>query len=239
MGTLYLVSTPIGNLEDVTIRAIRIILTVPVIACEDTRRTGLLIKHLSDSYAGMLGIQEQRDRRLLSYRNENEETVAYELTDLLMKGTDIALVTDAGTPLVSDPGFTIVRQAYKKHIPVTAVPGASSVLAAAVLSGFPLSKFTFVGYPPEKPGHRRSFFSRLLKSDVGTVIMFCAPHKLQTTLTDMLETIGNIKIVLLRELTKVHEERLEGSVSEILGRNDSIKGEVVVIFRLQDQTFSY
>lgn len=226
MGTLSIVSTPIGNLEDSTIRAIRTLFLSDIIACEDTRRTGALLRELQKRYGAI--IDTDSHPQLIRYDNHNEQSVSAELIEALRGGKSVALVSDAGTPLISDPGFVLVRQARKHGISVVSIPGPSALLAALASSGLPADKFLFLGYPPEKRGHRIAVFSALPK-DI-TIIFYCAPHKLRTTLEDIKGALGDIAITICRELTKIHEEIWTGTISEALQRN--YKGELVLLLRL-------
>jgi len=224
MGTLYLVSTPIGNLEDITLRAIKILSTVDIVLCEDTRRTGLLLDQLNIPKP-----------TLVQFYEEIEDKKTPEIIELLQMGKDIALVSDAGTPLISDPGHRLVREAIKRHIPVVAIPGASAVLTALVASGLPSNTFTFLGFAPEKDAHRRKLFTNLLEANKAissTYILYCAPHKLFQTLINMKEILGDVSIVLARELTKIHEEFFRGTISEAETHFEHPKGEFVLLFHL-------
>lgn len=233
MGTLFIIATPIGNLQDITIRALKTLFAVDVIACEDTRRTGLLLQKLLNEFA----FEEKQKPHFLSYYDQNEQLRIPEIVALLQAGKNVALVSDAGTPLVSDPGFKLVRECLAQGFRVESLPGASSVLAALTSSGLPTDKFLFVGYPPHKPGHRMKFFEEIKTSlDLvkTTVILFEAPHKLLTTLTNMQEVFGDIEIVLCRELTKVHEEVRKETISKALlhFKKKSPRGEFVLLFHL-------
>lgn len=213
MGTLFVVSTPIGNLEDITIRAQKTLASVDLVLCEDTRRTAKLT-----------------NQPLLRFDDYTERQRTPEVIEMLKDEKNIALVSDAGTPLVSDPGFTLVREAINRGIKVVSIPGPSAVLAALTTSGLPSDKFLFLGYPPEKQSHRLKLFQSLPKNT--TIIFYCAPHKLKQTLEDMQSVFGDIDIVLCRELTKIHEEVWRGSVA--LAKKESLdkKGEFVLLFRL-------
>lgn len=232
MGTLYIVSTPIGNLEDITVRAIRTLLTVDYVACEDTRRSGLLLNQINDKYAELLGLSK-RTSRLLSYRDQNEESAASQIISLIERNNNIALVSDAGTPLLSDPGFIVIREAYRRHMKVVVIPGASAITASVVISGLPVNHFTYLGYPPEKGGHRKKLFRGISTNRLNeTYIMFVAPHKLERVFQDMLDEFGDIPVTIIRELTKIHEERKVASVSEHLKATSKYKGEIVIIFNV-------
>jgi 16S rRNA (cytidine1402-2'-O)-methyltransferase len=235
MGTLYLVPTPIGNLADITLRSLRILFDVDVIACEDTRRTGLLLEKLLTEFSP--NPEDKIKPKLLSYYDQVEMQRIPDIISLLKLGKNIALVSDAGTPAISDPGFKLVRECIKENLKVESLPGASSVLTALTVSGLPTDKFLFVGYPPHKPGHRLDFFKNIqtnLESINSTVIFFEAPHKLLTTLSDLQSVVGDIDIVICRELTKMYEEVRREKISESLihFKKTSPKGEFVILFHL-------
>jgi len=235
MGTLYIVATPIGNLEDITLRAIKILKYVDVIACEDTRKTGMLMKHLSLS-----DVEIQKDyvkTHLISYYEQNEQQKIPEIINALKNGLNIALVSDAGTPTVSDPGFKLVREAIREGVKVESIPGASSVISSLVSSGLPTDKFLFLGYPPRKSGHRMKFFQKITPalSSVGvTSILFESPHRLLQTLKELEEVFGDIDIVICRELTKIHEEIRREKISNSIEHFSKVapKGEFVILFHL-------
>lgn len=221
MGTLFLVATPIGNLEDITIRAAKTLASVDIIACEDTRRTSKLAPH----------------KNFVRYDNHTEQRETPVLINELEKGKNIALVSDAGTPLISDPGFLLVREAIKRGIKIVPIPGPSALLTALMVSGLPTHTFTFFGYVPEKKSHRIKLFQdvrqcfKTLKQK-PTVIFYCAPHKLEHTLQDLKGSLGDIDIVIARELTKIHEEVWRGKVAEYLKKGEKTKGEIVVLFSI-------
>lgn len=238
MGTLYIVSTPIGNLEDITIRAIKTLLTVPVIACEDTRRTGQLLKLLRERYASMIRIIEAKEQALISYYDEVEEKKTPDVVQLLDEGKDVALVSDAGTPLISDPGYKLIHACIRKCIPITSIPGPSAVTNALTISGLPTDQFLFLGYLPEKASKRQHVLEQLLsypsravedRSIHPTVILFESPHRLKETLVDIRCIFGDTDIAIARELTKVHEEVWRGTCS---AAPSYLKGELVLLFRL-------
>ncbi len=234
-GTLFIVATPIGNLEDITIRAIRTLFSVDAILCEDTRRTGLLLRELINRYGEQFDMVEEKQPLLVSYYDQIEDKRLPEVIELLEKGQSISLVSDAGTPLISDPGFRLVREAHKRNIVVTSVPGSSAVLTALTNSGLPAHTFTFYGYPPEKQTQRQKLFTVLLEGSTklpATHIFYVAPHKLAQTLLDLQAVCGNIHIVIARELTKVHEELWKGKVEDALGYFTDPKGEFVLLFSL-------
>jgi 16S rRNA (cytidine1402-2'-O)-methyltransferase len=219
-SSLYLVATPIGNLEDITLRALRVLKEVDLIACEDTRQTLKLLNHY--------GIQT----RLVSYHEHNEMTKAAELVVDLEGGAKIALVTDAGMPGISDPGFRLIALAIRHHVPVVPIPGASAFLAALVASGLPTDSFRFSGFLPAKSGQRRKLLQSV-KNSPRTQVFYEAPHRVLETLTDVVEILGNDRhVVVAREVTKVHEEFLRGRSGEILkqlkGRGD-VKGEITLL----------
>lgn len=237
MGTLYLVATPIGNLEDITIRALKTLASVDGIACEDTRKTGLLLKLLKERYPQYYQqTEEQRtNQRLFSYFEQNEQRRIPEIINALKNDINIAVVSDAGTPAISDPGFRLIRECLREGIVVVSVPGASAVTSALVASGLPTDKFLFLGYPPHKGGKRMQLYHALeksLKEVKSTVIFFEAPHKLVKTLEEIKEVFGDIEITLARELTKVHEEIKSQKISEWIEKYSKAnpKGEFVLLF---------
>jgi 16S rRNA (cytidine1402-2'-O)-methyltransferase len=223
-GTLYLVATPIGNLEDITLRALRVLKEVDLIACEDTRRTKKLLAHYSIS------------KPTVSYHEHNERTRATELADKLEAGARVALVTDAGTPLVSDPGHRLVEEAIKRGIPVAPVPGPSALIAALAASGLPTSEFLFAGFLPSKQTQRRARLSEFVGAR-ATLIFYEAPHRIKATLEDALAAMGDRQSVIARELTKIHEEFLRGSLSELIEdiADRVIRGEIVLLISPQDE----
>lgn len=232
MGTLYLVSTPIGNLEDITLRAIKVLLTVPVIACEDTRRTGLLLLHL-EKYARALSIIPNLKRTLVRLDEQTEQTEVPGLIGKLKEGVSVALISDAGTPLVSDPGYLLVSGAHKHNIATVAVPGPSAILTAIASSGLPVNHFTFLGFLPEKEGARKKLLEALKnsqKSLESTYICYCAPHKLQTTLHDIKDVLGKVTMSVGHELTKVHESVKTTSIQEAIDNTSEPLGEYTLVF---------
>lgn len=225
MGTLYVVSTPIGNLDDVSIRALHTLFQVDLIACEDTRRTGALLKELRSRFGSL--IPTVREPPLTRYDDRSEQPKTAELLSLLLSGQSVALVSDAGTPLISDPGYVLIREARKRYVPVVSVPGPSAAVTALSVSGMPADKFLFIGYPPEKQSHRMKLFSDLPAHT--TVILYSAPHKLKKSLEDLGDVLGDTEIVILRELTKIHEEYFRGSISEALRYFVDPRGEFVIL----------
>ena len=216
---LFVTSTPIGNLGDITLRALRVLAAADVILCEDTRVT----RKLSEKY----GIETP----LRPYHDHNAESVRPQILTILGDGASVALVSDAGTPLVSDPGYKLVRAALDAGIPVTAAPGASAPMAAMALAGLPSDRFLFAGFPPAKQGQRRSFFAELERVP-ATLVFFASARKLGPVLADIEAYLGDREAVIARELTKLHEEVLRGPVSalktEVAGRA-SLKGEVTLL----------
>ncbi len=222
---LYLVATPIGNLEDITLRALRVLKEVDLIACEDTRQTLKLLSHY--------GIQT----RLVSYHEHNEMTKAAELMVDLEGGAKIALVTDAGMPGISDPGFRLIALAIRHHVPVVPIPGASAFLAALVASGLPTDSFRFSGFLPAKAAQRRKLLESV-KESPRTQVFYEAPHRLLETLANVVEVLGNDRhVVVAREVTKIHEEFLRGRAGEILeqlkARGD-VKGEITLLIAKEE-----
>ena len=217
-GTLYLVATPIGNLEDLTHRATRILNEVSLIACEDTRHTRKLLTHY--------GITT----RTISYHEHNERERADQLLAGLKDGDSVAIVSDAGTPGISDPGFRLVQQAIENQIRVVPVPGASALVNALVASGLPTDEFFFGGFLPSRAGPRRARL-KSLEAIPATLIFYEAPHRLTATLRDAAEILGPRQAVVARELTKLHEEIARGSLGEMAERyaSQNVRGEIVLV----------
>ena len=217
-GTLYIVSTPIGNREDITLRALRLLKEVNLIAAEDTRHTGLLLRHF--------GIQTP----LTSYFEGNESRKKEFILSKLMQGERVALVSDAGTPGISDPGFRLIQTAAENRIAVVPVPGPSAVIAALSVSGLPTDAFLFKGFLPHKSKKREDWLKQL-EGVRETLIFYESPHRLSKTLSDIFEILGDREMVLTRELTKIYEEVLRGKVSEIqtqIGER-KLKGEITLV----------
>ncbi len=242
MGILYIVSTPIGNLQDITIRAIKALFEADVIACEDTRRAGILLEQISSLYNELVRDNNGKKHKptLLSYYDQVEFRRIPEIVSLLQSEQKVALISDAGTPAISDPGFKLIRECIKMGVKIEVVPGASSVTTALTASGLPTDKFIFLGYPPHKSGHRRTFFENTKKSQEfikSTIIFFVAPHKLIRNLEEVKEIFGDIEIVLCRELTKIHEEIRREKISQAIlhFQKTAPKGEFVLLFNLQEQ----
>ncbi|PYU26306.1 MAG: 16S rRNA (cytidine(1402)-2'-O)-methyltransferase [Acidobacteria bacterium] len=217
-GRLYLVATPIGNLEDITVRALRLLGEVDLIACEDTRHTAKLLRHY--------GIEKPT----LSYHQHNEASRAGELVQRLEQGAQIILVTDAGTPVISDPGHRLVSLCLERQIPVIPIPGPSAVIAALAASGVPAGEFLFLGFLPSRPTARRKVLQNLAKES-RTVVLYEAPHRLADTLSDALDCLGRRQAVLAREMTKIHEEFMRADLAELLVRvqQQPVRGEITLL----------
>jgi 16S rRNA (cytidine1402-2'-O)-methyltransferase len=217
---LYLVATPIGNLEDITLRALRILKEVDVIACEDTRQTQKLLNHYAIT------------TRTTSYHEHNEGERSVELVKKMRDGTSVALVTDAGMPGISDPGYRLITLAIQHGLSVVPVPGASAFLSALVASGLPTDSFRFNGFLPTKRGERRTALEQI-KSSSRTQAFYEAPHRIVETLIDVVEILGDIRnVVIAREVTKLHEEFLRGNAGEVLENlkaRESVKGEITLL----------
>ena len=218
--SLYLVGTPIGNLEDITLRALRVLKEVDVIACEDTRQTQKLLNHYAIA------------TRTTSYHEHNEMTRSAELVKEMQEGASVALVTDAGMPGISDPGFRLITLAIRHQIPVVPVPGASAFLAALVASGLPTDSFRFSGFLPAKRGERRAALEAI-KSSPRTQVFYETPHRVVEALEDICEVLGNTRhVVVGREVTKIHEEFLRGRAGDVLEnlkQRDTVKGEITLL----------
>jgi 16S rRNA (cytidine1402-2'-O)-methyltransferase len=217
-GILYIVATPIGNLEDITFRAVRILREVDVVAAEDTRHTQILLSH------------HDIHTPLTSYHEHNEKTKAQELVTRLAQGQNVALVSDAGTPAISDPGFRLVVQAIRAGARIIPIPGASALTAVLSASGLPTDRFVFEGFLPARKRPRRERLQSL-RDETRTLIFYEAPHRLKEALGDIHDLLGNREAVLAREVSKIHEEFLRGPVSELvraLGSGD-VRGEVTLI----------
>jgi len=217
IGVLYIVATPIGNLEDITLRALRILHEVDLIAAEDTRHTRKLLS------------AHDIHRPLISYHEHNRSTQGPRLIRELMTGKSVALVTDAGTPGISDPGIGLVRLAVSQDIQVSPIPGPSAVTTALTVAGLPIQPFLFLGYPPNRPAARRTFFTRYAQAE-ETLILFESPRRLGGCLKDMRKIWGNRRVAVTRELTKIHEEVFRGSLEEAMERwPKETRGEVTLL----------
>ena len=215
-GILYLVATPIGNLEDITLRALRILKQVDLIAAEDTRNTLKLLNHFEIS------------KPLISYHRHNEELRVDNLIDKLKNGKNVAIVSDAGTPGISDPGEIIVKEAIKNKIQVVPIPGACAAINAVIASGLDTKEFSFIGFLPINKKLRKEKLNEI-KNETKTLIIYEAPHKLKDTLQDLKEFVQNRKIVLAREITKIYEEFIRGDIDYIISRSEDLKGEMIIL----------
>ncbi len=215
---LYLVATPIGNLSDITLRALETLRAVDVVVSEDTRKTGMMLKHF-DIKKPQISFYEPKEARSLP-----------RILDLLREGKDVALVTNAGSPSVSDPGFTLVRAVLEEDLPITAIPGPTAVITALVLSGLPVHSFTFRGFPPRKHGPRKRFFA-VDAASPHTLIFYESPHRLKVFLQDALEVYGDRRAVVANDLTKMFEMVLRGTLSELAARfeTEEPRGEYTVV----------
>jgi 16S rRNA (cytidine1402-2'-O)-methyltransferase len=222
-GTLFVVATPIGNLEDITLRALRVLREVAVIAAEDTRRTAhLLARHAIAT-------------SMTSLHEHNEVGKAAVIVGRLQRGENVALVSDAGTPTVSDPGGRLIRLAIDAGIRVEPIPGPSAVLAALAVSGLSSGAFAFLGFPPTRSKDRKQWFSRIAGLS-GVVVFFEAPHRIHKTLATLLEVVGDCDVTIARELTKIHEEFVRGKISSVLQAVQSVRGEFTVVIDIGQKT---
>jgi 16S rRNA (cytidine1402-2'-O)-methyltransferase len=216
IGTLYLVATPIGNLQDISQRALQTLETVDLIACEDTRHTGKLLNHF--------GVK----KKLISYHEHNEIQRSEELIKLLLEGKNIAVVSDAGTPAICDPSFRITQKAIENDVQIISIPGAVAFVNALISSGLPSDSFYFGGFLPSKKGERCNKLEEV-KSWQTTLIFYESPHRLSKSLVDCLAVLGNRKIAVVRELTKLHEEIIRGNLADLVEQNLNLKGEIVLV----------
>lgn len=215
-GKLYLVATPIGNLEDITLRAIKILKEVDIILAEDTRQTLKLLNHFEIS------------KPLISYHRHNEEIKVDNIIQKLEEGTNIALVSDAGTPVISDPGEVVVKEALKNDVEVIPIPGACALINGLIASGLDAKEFSFYGFLSLNKKLRKEKLEEI-RNENKTVILYEAPHKILNTLNDLKEVLGNRKVVIARELTKIHEEYIRGTVTEILEKYKEPRGEHIIV----------
>ena len=216
---LYLVATPIGNLNDITMRALSTLREVDIIASEDTRKTGLLLKHFDIA------------RPQIAFHEHNEQRAGQHLEDLLKQGKSVALVTNAGTPGISDPGYTLVRRAINAHIDVTMIPGPTALIMALVLSGLPVHSFTFRGFAPRKSGPRRRFIE-IDAASPHTLIFYESPYRLDTFLQDALEVLGDRQAAIANDLTKIFEVVQRGTIASLVQwveQQPKLKGEFIVV----------
>ena len=220
-GKIYLVATPIGNLEDMTFRAIETLRNVDLIAAEDTRHTLQLLNHFEIS------------KPMVSYHRHNEETKTEEIITKVLQGQNVAIVTDAGTPGISDPGEEIVKVAIENDIEIIPIPGACALINSLIVSGISTKEFSFFGFLPLNKKNRKETLDKI-KRENKTVILYEAPHKLLKTLEDVLENIGNVDAAIVRELTKVHEEKVYGKISDLIEKFNEPRGEFVIILDLNN-----
>jgi len=216
---LYLVATPIGNLDDITLRALSTLREVDIIASEDTRKTGLLLKHFSIS------------KPQIAFHEHNEQRAGQQIEDLLKQGKSVALVTNAGTPGISDPGFTLIRRAITAHIDVTMIPGPTALIMALVLSGLPVHSFTFRGFPPRKSGPRRRFIE-IDKGAPHTLIFYESPYRMEAFLQDAYEVLGDREAAIANDLTKMFELVQRGTITSLIqwvAEQSKLKGEFIVV----------
>lgn len=222
MGKLYIVATPIGNLDDITYRAVKVLNDVDIIAAEDTRHTLGLLNHLNIS------------KPLISYYKETEKVKSKIIIDKIMEGNDVAVVSDAGTPGISDPGEEVIKQAISHGIEIVPIPGACAAINALICSGFDTSEFVFIGFLSAKNNEKKKKLNSV-KNETRTMIFYEAPHKIEDTLKLMMEILGDRQIAIAREITKVHEEFLRGCISDVLEKLE-IRGEMVIIVEGSDKS---
>ena len=222
-GKLYIVATPIGNLEDITLRALNILREVDLIAAEDTRQTLKLLNHFEIT------------KPLISYHRHNEEVKSDILIEKIKKGENIALVSDAGTPGICDPGESVIKKAIEENIEVIPIPGACAMINALIASGIETKEFCFLGFLPLNKKLRKEKLEEIKKANKTTII-YEAPHKMKATLEDLKEVIENRKVVLARELTKIHEQFIRGNIEELLNKIDDLKGEMILIIEATHET---
>lgn len=215
-GKLYMVATPIGNLEDITLRAINVLKEVDIIAAEDTRHTLKLLNHLKIS------------KPLISYHRHNEEIKSEELINKLLEGKNIAVVSDAGTPGISDPGEEIVKEAIKNDIDIVPIPGACAAINALIVSGLSTKEFVFLGFLPLNKKLRNNILEEI-KAETKTIIIYEAPHKLKTTLENLKSILDNRQVVIAKELTKIHEKIIRGKIEDVILECENPKGEYIIL----------
>tara|TARA_Y100000991_G_scaffold206404_1_gene183525 strand:- start:160 stop:852 length:693 start_codon:yes stop_codon:yes gene_type:complete len=226
-GQLFVVGTPIGNLEDVTLRAISTLQSVDIILAEDTRNS----KKLLDAH--------KIETKMISYHEHSNDKEIKKIIDLLLEGKDLALISDAGTPTISDPGYGLIRDCIKHDIVIVPIPGVSAITAAMSVSGLPSDSFTFVGFLPQKKGRLKKI--ELLKNIENTVILFESPYRLEKTLNQLLEHLGNRSVVVGRELTKLYEEVIRGNLTDVIKyfSKSKVKGEIVIMIGKDDDRINF
>jgi len=226
-GQLFVVGTPIGNLEDVTLRAISTLQSVDIILAEDTRNS----KKLLDAH--------KIETKMISYHEHSNDKEIKKIIDLLLEGKDLALISDAGTPTISDPGYGLIRDCIKHDIVIVPIPGVSAITAAMSVSGLPSDSFTFVGFLPQKKGRLKKI--ELLKNIENTVILFESPYRLEKTLNQLLEHLGNRSVVVGRELTKLYEEVIRGNLTDVIKHfsKSKVKGEIVIMIGKDDDRINF
>lgn len=231
MGNLYIVSTPIGNLQDITLRAAKILLATRIIIAESTSKAGILLESLKKQFPS----SAVNEHQIISFAEQEEEQKIPSIIRIIEQN-DAVLISEAGTPLISDPGFKLVREAIKRHVQVLPIPGPSAVIAALSASGLPTDSFLFAGFLPKKIAKKEKVLEVLKKTGINTtIIAFESQARLHSTLTIIKEVFGNVDVVIARELTKVHEEFIRGKVERVLDllKNRNIKGEIAILFSLQ------
>tara|TARA_Y100000992_G_scaffold239000_1_gene169729 strand:+ start:168 stop:860 length:693 start_codon:yes stop_codon:yes gene_type:complete len=226
-GQLFVVGTPIGNLEDVTLRAISTLQSVDIILAEDTRNS----KKLLDAH--------KIETKMISYHEHSNDKEIKKIIDLLLEGKDLALISDAGTPTISDPGYGLIRDCIKHDIVIVPIPGVSAITAAMSVSGLPSDSFTFVGFLPQKKGRLKKI--ELLKNIENTVILFESPYRLEKTLNQLLDHLGNRSVVVGRELTKLYEEVIRGNLTDVIKyfSKSKVKGEIVIMIGKDDDRINF
>ena len=226
-GQLFVVGTPIGNLKDVTLRAISTLQSVDIILAEDTRNS----KKLLDAH--------KIETKMISYHEHSNDKEIKKIIDLLLEGKDLALISDAGTPTISDPGYGLIRDCIKHDIVIVPIPGVSAITAAMSVSGLPSDSFTFVGFLPQKKGRLKKI--ELLKNIENTVILFESPYRLEKTLNQLLEHLGNRSVVVGRELTKLYEEVIRGNLGDVIKyfSKSKVKGEIVIMIGKDDDRINF
>ena len=226
-GQLFVVGTPIGNLEDVTLRAISTLQSVDIILAEDTRNS----KKLLDAH--------KIETKMISYHEHSNDKEIKKIIDLLLEGKDLALISDAGTPTISDPGYGLIRDCIKHDIVIVPIPGVSAITAAMSVSGLPSDSFTFIGFLPQKKGRLKKI--ELLKNIENTVILFESPYRLEKTLNQLLDHLGNRSVVVGRELTKLYEEVIRGNLTDVIKyfSKSKVKGEIVIMIGKDDDRINF